>query len=386
MNSASRLAAMLFCASLLLDLMNGAAHSQEDATDPKTIGRILHSMVWTGKEALVWGGGSEGKFFNHGLRIEPVTRARSAISADGAPSGRWAHAAVWTGSKMIIWGGRQQFESNSHVGDGALYDPYLNSWSPMSTENAPEPRSQMAAVWTGSEMLVWGGFGDGAKAHNTGGRYNPLTNTWRPMSTDNAPSAASSRSMFGREETFSFGAASPPISNALWEMAPSMIRLQIAGHRSPKTKSPQVSGARPQSGQAAKCSFGAAPIKTATSTSTKSPRPEQPTIPRPTPGAPSRPKAHLRQDSSTPASGPARNSSSGPAEIKSPANILATEESTTLQRIAGNRSTGKKPPKNAACQPPSGPAEACTSSAAPKAASPPSPTTQRSHLTRFISN
>jgi N-acetylneuraminic acid mutarotase len=182
----------IFCCSALafFALLTSVALAQDDAsTDPKTSGRILHSMIWTGKEALVWGGGSEGKFFNHGLRIDPITRARSAINSDGAPSGRWAHAAVWTGSKMIIWGGRQQFESSSHVGDGGLYDPYLNRWSPMATENAPEPRSQMAAVWSDAEMLVWGGYADGANAHATGGRYNPLTNTWRPMSTDNAPTA-----------------------------------------------------------------------------------------------------------------------------------------------------------------------------------------------------
>lgn len=178
------------CLLALFALQTSFAHAQdEQSTDPKTIGRIFHSMIWTGKEALIWGGGSEGKFFHHGLRIDPITRARSVINSDGAPSGRWAHAAVWTGSKMLIWGGRQQFDSNSHVGDGALYDPYLNSWSLMATDHAPEPRSQMAAVWTGSEMLVWGGYGDGASAYNTGGRYNPLTNTWRPMSTDNAPAA-----------------------------------------------------------------------------------------------------------------------------------------------------------------------------------------------------
>lgn len=189
MKSATRLAELLFCSSLLLAGLMGTAHSQEEPTDPNTIGRIFHSMIWTGKEALVWGGGSEGKFFNHGLRIDPITRVRSPLNSEGAPSGRWAHAAVWTGSKMLIWGGRQQFDSNGHVGDGGLYDPYLNSWSTIATDHAPEPRSQMAAIWTGSEMLVWGGYGDGATAYNTGGRYNPLTNTWRPISTDNAPTA-----------------------------------------------------------------------------------------------------------------------------------------------------------------------------------------------------
>ena len=32
------------------------------------------------------------------------------------------------------------------------------------------------AVWTGSEMIVWGGTG--ANYFNTGGRYNPNTDSW----------------------------------------------------------------------------------------------------------------------------------------------------------------------------------------------------------------
>jgi hypothetical protein len=47
-----------------------------------------------------------------------------------------------------------------------------NTWTPTSTTNAPEARTEHTAVWTGSEMIVWGGvngFGD----LNTGGRYCP---------------------------------------------------------------------------------------------------------------------------------------------------------------------------------------------------------------------
>lgn len=163
--------------------------AQDASSDPKTIGRIQHSMVWTGKEVLIWGGGSEGMFFNHGLRIDPVTKSRTALSDKGAPSGRWAHAAVWTGSDMIVWGGRNQFPTQNHFADGARYDPRDDVWKPISTENAPTGRSQMAAVWTGEEMIVWGGYGDVAIAWNTGAIYNPKSDKWRPMPTEGAPTA-----------------------------------------------------------------------------------------------------------------------------------------------------------------------------------------------------
>jgi hypothetical protein len=39
----------------------------------------------------------------------------------------------------------------------------------------PDGREEHTAVWTGSEMIVWGGATDGL---NTGGRYNPVTDTW----------------------------------------------------------------------------------------------------------------------------------------------------------------------------------------------------------------
>jgi N-acetylneuraminic acid mutarotase len=163
--------------------------AQEPPNDPKTIGRIFHSMFWTGKEVLVWGGGSEGMFFGHGLRIDPAAKGRTVMAEKGAPSGRWGHAGVWTGTEMIVWGGRSQFESDSHHADGARYDPRTDTWKPMSAVKAPDARSQMAAVWTGEEMLVWGGFGNGAVAWNTGGRYNPKTDTWKPISATGAPEA-----------------------------------------------------------------------------------------------------------------------------------------------------------------------------------------------------
>src|SRR4051812_23354064 len=101
----------LLLAAVVAAVVPGSA---QDPPDPAAVGRIFHSMVWTGQEALVWGGGSEGTFFGHGFRIDPEAKARTAITTDGAPSGRWAHAAVWTGTEMIVWGGRAEFAANSH--------------------------------------------------------------------------------------------------------------------------------------------------------------------------------------------------------------------------------------------------------------------------------
>jgi len=90
---------------------------------------------------------------------------------------------------MIVWGGRSSFAPAEHKSDGALYDPRTDRWRPMSQVNAPTARSQMAAVWTGEEMIVWGGWSDGGACPATGGSYNPRTDTWTalPGEADGAP-------------------------------------------------------------------------------------------------------------------------------------------------------------------------------------------------------
>src|SRR5438477_1698558 len=73
----------------------------------------------------------------------------TATSLTNAPTARYGHTAVWTGSEMILWGGG----SNT----GGRYNPSTDSWTATSTTNAPTARSPHTAVWTGSEMIVWGG-------------------------------------------------------------------------------------------------------------------------------------------------------------------------------------------------------------------------------------
>src|SRR5438876_3819498 len=65
-----------------------------------------------------------------------------------------------------------------------------DSWTATSTTGAPAARAFHTAVWTGSEMIVWGGFNNGSN-FNTGGRYNPSTDSWTATSTTGAPAGRS---------------------------------------------------------------------------------------------------------------------------------------------------------------------------------------------------
>jgi N-acetylneuraminic acid mutarotase len=108
----------------------------------------------------------------------------TTTSIVNAPSPRKEATAVWTGTEMLVWGG----ENGTYLNTGGRYNPTTDSWQQMSTDNAPGGCSTPVSVWTGQEMLVWcGRLITGEKA----GRYNPVTDTWSTMSTVNAPTGLS---------------------------------------------------------------------------------------------------------------------------------------------------------------------------------------------------
>ena len=124
---------------------------------------------------IVWGGEAVSGYLNSGSRYNPTTDSWTATSTSGVPAARSQHTAVWTGSEMIVWGGVS--DGSTYVNTGGRYNPSTNSWTALSTTNAPAGRFRHTAVWTGTEMIIWGGSNPSA-LFNTGGRYNPATNSW----------------------------------------------------------------------------------------------------------------------------------------------------------------------------------------------------------------
>ena len=114
---------------------------------------------------LVWGG--FGGFTNTGAQYDPATDTWTAITVTGAPS---AGSAVWTGSHMLVWGGYDSANAGL-TNTGALYDAATDTWKPITTAAAPSARTSHTAVWTGSRMLVWGGESASGLTTNAGGRY-----------------------------------------------------------------------------------------------------------------------------------------------------------------------------------------------------------------------
>ena len=135
---------------------------------------------------IVWGGVSFSLpydvYLNTGGRYDPSTNSWTATSTTNAPSARAWHTAVWTGSEMIVWGGSNDLT------------PAVDTIRPRIVGQLRAPPTHLRrelftqAVWTDSEMIVWGGEKNNVVL-NTGGRYNPSTNSWTATSTTNAPSA-----------------------------------------------------------------------------------------------------------------------------------------------------------------------------------------------------
>jgi N-acetylneuraminic acid mutarotase len=149
--------------------------------------RVDATAVWTGTKMIVWGGRASDVLDTGGI-FDPATNTWSAMSASGAPSPRYQHTAVWTGTKMVVWGG---YDGSSPLGDGGAYDPATDTWGPVPA--GPVARRLHTAVWTGTKMLVYGGLGyDDLNAVDTplgdGSLFDPLNGTWSVIDVAGAPS------------------------------------------------------------------------------------------------------------------------------------------------------------------------------------------------------
>jgi len=146
--------------------------------------RAFHATVWTGSRMIVWGGvefppGGSWAYSATGGAYDPATDTWTPVSTTSAPSARSGPTAVWTGSRMIVWGG---YDDNGSLASGGVYDPATDSWAPMSAVGAPTPRRDYLAIWTGSSMIVWGGdMLTSPFVSDDGAAYDPASDTWTPL-------------------------------------------------------------------------------------------------------------------------------------------------------------------------------------------------------------
>lgn len=158
------------------------------------MGRDNHTAVWTGIEVIFWAGFNNidsplNPYLNTGAKYYPATNTWMSITTNNTPTSRTGHTAVWTGTEMLIWGGGTG--GGGYVNTGGKYNSFTDTWSLITTTNAPLPRGGHTAIWTGSEIIIWGGIGNNSTVDylNSGAKYNPFTDTWVPMMVINTPLA-----------------------------------------------------------------------------------------------------------------------------------------------------------------------------------------------------
>jgi hypothetical protein len=182
------------------------------------------TIVWTGREAIGWGGGCCGDAWSGGAAYNPrsdtfrrlphsplapsqepigawdgheVLLFVSGLTPDGKPyparlaraaaynprTNRWRRiaplpaqggTATWDGHELLVVG------SGPRARSAFAYKPATNRWRQLAS--SPAARRGGTAVWIGGRLLVWGGENLRATAGlRDGVAYEPSTNRWTPL-------------------------------------------------------------------------------------------------------------------------------------------------------------------------------------------------------------
>jgi N-acetylneuraminic acid mutarotase len=96
----------------------------------------------------------------------------------------YGYKAVWSGKEMLVWGGGYSDpETLRHVAQrgGAAYNPRKDRWRVLP--KAPiAGGSGYSVTWAGDEMIVWGDPDRGRSTKgNRGAAFNPASNEWRRL-------------------------------------------------------------------------------------------------------------------------------------------------------------------------------------------------------------
>ncbi len=169
--------------------------------------RAGHTAVWTGETMVIWGGRLEGPIFaeiDHGGEYNPYTRSWSSLPPSPIRP-RTGHSMTWTGRKLVVFGG---MDTDGTVrGDGAVLtppplDPAVHpgarpgdvetelaggTWETL-TGFPGVPRSHHSATWTGTHLVIFGGYDADGNTLSDAYAYAPATGTWEDITRNPAPS------------------------------------------------------------------------------------------------------------------------------------------------------------------------------------------------------
>jgi N-acetylneuraminic acid mutarotase len=153
-------------------------------------------FVWAGDRAVLWGGYYNGTFTNNGAMYYPEQDVWVPVRAQGAPDTTYqAPLGVWTGQDVLVWGGQRGTLDSSCQGAacwvGGRLNVASNSWTRMSVpvdNGSPSSRVEMGAASDGTQGYLWGGS-DQNGFLNDGSIYDPTLDTWTAIDSQDAPAS-----------------------------------------------------------------------------------------------------------------------------------------------------------------------------------------------------
>jgi hypothetical protein len=142
------------------------------------------SGAWTGRDLIIAGGSNpDGKVFADAAAYIPATNSWRQIASLPIPLA--GAVATWDGHELLLIGGRTTVAGRLRlVTKGFAYNPAANRWRRLPSMR--QGRVGQTVVWTGHQLLIWGGqtLHAGkwvAPAH--GAAFNPARNRWSPLPT-----------------------------------------------------------------------------------------------------------------------------------------------------------------------------------------------------------
>jgi hypothetical protein len=160
-------------------------------------GTPLYGAVtaWTGHRLLAWAGTCCGGTSHDGIAYNPASNTWRNLPV--APlAARKSASGAWTGRDLVVAGGFREGLNGTDIffRDAAAYNPATGRWRKI----APMPRREYGAtaVWDGREILFIGGVRQGLTGPPARGlAYNPATNRWRLLPSMAYPRSGSPRSL-----------------------------------------------------------------------------------------------------------------------------------------------------------------------------------------------
>lgn len=177
-----------------------------------------------------------------GVVIGRATKTATAPDTGLSPSwqalpqapiaGRVYEGVVWTGTEMIVWGGGER-------SDGAAYNPATRSWRRIAPlPPGARPFSAGAAVWTGETAVAWSG--NALEGPAVGAVYDPRTDSWRGLPAGPLGPREGYASVWTGKELLIIGgthgdALATPVAAAVdprtgtWRLLPALDHLTLFG-------------------------------------------------------------------------------------------------------------------------------------------------------------